>query len=118
MAETKVTAGEIEQGGWITPTMQNSWVNYDGGTTYNTCAYRKDEMGYVHLKGLIKNGTVNPAAFTLPSGYIPILRCIFATSSNNLYGQVRVQTDGQGVPYSPSVNNWVSLDGISFKAEQ
>jgi len=48
------------------PSFMNGWVNYD--TTYTETAFRKDALGYVHIKGMIKNGSVgfDYAIFQLP----------------------------------------------------
>ena len=55
--------------GWTNASMQNSWVVYD--TARYTPGYFKDEHGIVHLRGLIKSGTVGASCFTLPAGYRP-----------------------------------------------
>jgi len=96
--------------------LSNSWVYYDGGgSTYNTPAYCKDTNGFVHLKGLIKDGTMQTAAFTLPVGYRPAKNNIIATASNSAYGQFYIQSSGAVLPYIGN-NAWVSLDSITFKA--
>lgn len=105
---------------YITPTFNNSWVNYS--STYNSTGYFKDNDGVVHLKGLVKNGTVGTNAstcniFILPVGYRPSAITILAVVSNNAIGQARVWDTGEVVAYAGS-NSWFSLDGISFKAEQ
>lgn len=111
-----VTAGPInsEDSAWAAPTLTNSWANYGG--VFNTTAYRLDSNGYVHLKGLIRNGTVGSAAFTLPTGYRPAaaeLRCVI---SNGAIGRVDIDSSGVVTPSSPASAVWVSLDGIIFKA--
>lgn len=99
-------------GGWIS--FANSWGNY--GSTFNTAAFRRDATGYVHLKGLIKDGTVGSSAFTLPAGWRPAARELCGTISNDAIGRVDVLSDGTVVPTAPSNNAYVSLDGITFKA--
>lgn len=102
---------------WIEPTLNNSWVNYS--STYPNAAYRLDAGSYVHLQGLVKDGTVNGSAniFQLPAGYRPAHVLIFIVMSNDTVGEVRVDTSGNVVAYAPSSNTWVSLDSISFLAE-
>lgn len=102
-----------------TPTMQNSWVSYDGGTDYGIAGYYKDAAGVVHLRGLIKSGTMGAAAFTLPAGFRPQYRCIFMglSANNNTICRVDVFQNGQVAPQGGSGSNvWVSLEGMSFMA--
>lgn len=91
----------------------NSWVNY--GSNWADAAYWRDPFKIVHLRGLIKTGTVGSAAFTLPPAFRPEANETFSVLSNSALGRVDVQTDGQVIPASPSSNTWVSLSGITFK---
>lgn len=104
---------------WIVPTMTNGWLTYDadpGG--WSGPGYYKDSAGVVHLRGLIKSGTVGASAFTLPVGYRPADgNLLIGTISNGAVGRVRVSTDGTVMPESPSSNAWVALDSISFRAD-
>jgi hypothetical protein len=103
--------------GWITPTYLNSWVKYD--TTYNTPQYRRDAMGYVHLKGMIAGGSSATATmFILPAGYRPILRVLSGQHSAAGFCRVDVQVDGTVSAISGGSTSWVSLENIIFKAEQ
>lgn len=52
------------------PAFSNSWVNYDA-SAWTSARYMKDSQGFVHVEGMIKNGTINTAYFTLPVGYRP-----------------------------------------------
>ncbi len=100
---------------WIAPTFTNSWVNYD--LVYNQCGYYKDALGFVHLRGLVKNGSDGTSIFTLPSGYRPQYQELMAVSSADHYGRVDVATTGTVVPSATTTEpTWVSLDGIIFKA--
>ena len=98
------------------PAFLNGWLNYD--VTYNSAAFRKDALGYVHLKGLVRSGGVGSDIFVLPVGYRPALRAIFAglNASNNAVGRIDVLPTGNISPQLTS-NSWVSLEGITFKAE-
>lgn len=100
---------------WITPTMQNGWTNYD--TNYSLPRYYKDASGHVQLKGMIKNGTMTTAAFTLPAGFRPLERLLMPSVSNNAIGRVDILPTGQVQPQA-GINAWITLDGIRFKAEQ
>jgi hypothetical protein len=105
----------INQSDWIAPTFQNSWVNY--GDIYGVAGYMKDSMGFVHLQGLVKSGTVQQCIFTLPAGYRPQYTEIHAVISNNTIGRVDISTVGC-VFVNTGSNIYTSLDGITFKAYQ
>lgn len=91
----------------------NSWVNFGSG--YNDAAYYKDPFGIVHLRGLVKSGTIGTGIFTLPSGYRPPNIQVHAIASNAAFGYIDISTAGVVRPLSPSNNAWVSLDGITFR---
>jgi hypothetical protein len=92
----------------------NSWVNYGGVT--DDAGYMKDPMGFVHLRGCIKDGTVGSTAFTLPSGYRPTATKYFSIFATSAFGVLRIQADGTVAPLTPTDHTLVSLDGIIFKA--
>jgi hypothetical protein len=96
------------------PAFENSWVSYNSAT-YQTAAFYKDAFGVVHLKGLIKNGTIGAAAFTLPAGYRPPLTLNGVTTSNGAFGDWDIDTAGVVRPANGS-NIWFSLNNISFRA--
>jgi hypothetical protein len=101
---------------WVTPSFTDSWANYTSG--YNECGYYKDSENRVHLRGLVKNGSVgnNYAIFVLPEGYRPESRHLFCVMTNsNAAGRLDISNDGRVRPYSVN-NTWVSLDNISFTA--
>lgn len=89
----------------------NSWVSY--GSPYEAPGYWRDPLGFLHLRGMIKSGTVGAAAFTLPPGFRPAGTKTLMTLSNNAVGRVDIQADGQVIPQSPSSNLWVSLDDLT-----
>lgn len=118
IAQAVKTSSLGVQEGWIPVTFQNSWVNYGG--TFSPASYMKDTMGFVHLRGVIKNGTVGGVpVFVLPVGYRPGYDTSFAVHSNSAFGVVQVL--GQGAPGDVRVlignNAFAYLDGITFKAE-
>lgn len=124
MAETKITKREIEaQEAWISPTLQNSWVNY--GNPYATVQYMKDSLGFVHLKGMAKSGVNATTVFTLPSGYRPATNgdLYFIANGGAGAGDIVIAGDGTVKAYSNStggsnVVTYVSFNNISFRAEQ
>jgi hypothetical protein len=101
---------------WITPTFQDSWSNYGGGT--NTLAYYKDMSGRVFLKGLVSGGLVGDTRtiFTLPIGYRPSAQVLALVLTHpNTFGRVDILADGRVVPSVVNSAN-VSLDLVSFRA--
>jgi hypothetical protein len=92
----------------------DSWVNF--GAEFNDAGYYGDPMGRVHLRGLVKSGSVGSTykIFTLPAGYRPDNTEIFVVESNGSSGECRVEADGDVVPVLGS-NVWFSLDGITFR---
>lgn len=103
-----------EQEGWngAKYTPGSGWQTYSTG--YGGAAYYKDSLGVVHLRGLIKSGTINVPVFNLPGGYRPRTRNLFPVQTHpNAIGRIDIETNGnvtvlQGSP------GWVSLYGVSF----
>ena len=116
-ARLEVAGGEtiLEQEPWQTPIFENGWVNYIG--TFNSAGYFKDSLGVVHLRGLVKNGTIGQPVFTLPVGYRPGGRGIFPSVSNNALARIDIDSAGV-VLIQVGSNVWISLEGITFRAEQ
>ena len=101
----------------IVMTMENSWVVYNAVNFANP-EYYMDKLGRVHLQGLIKSGTVPSGATTLPAGYRPATNRIFTVVTNGTLCWVDVQASGVVYIHAGCTNTFLSLDGISFKAEQ
>jgi hypothetical protein len=102
-------------GAGANPAFENSWVQYNSGG-YSDVAYYLDPMGFVHLRGLCKNGTIGSSIFTLPAGYQPPYKHLFPAASNTAFDYVTVSAAGAVVAETTTgaSNTWVSLDGISF----
>ena len=111
-----------EDTGWIDVTFENSWVNY-GGSIWQDAQYRK-ENGWVYIRGLVKDGTVNSAIFTLPEGFRPAKQEMFITVASdpttNIWAKTYVLADGivqtAGVP--AGYTSFQSLSGLIVRAEQ
>lgn len=102
-----------EVGATDQPAFQGTWVNFGGGI--ETCAFRKDVMGNVHLKGQAKSGVVSALTpiFILPPGYRPGKLLGFAVPSNNLFGQLDITAAGF---VAPVVGNNASFNiNVSFR---
>lgn len=104
------------ESGWINvSSMSNNWVNY-GGPTYGVAAYKKIGKR-VYLRGLIKSGTLNKVAFTLPTDYRPQREKILSVAAANSPGYVYVQKGGGVYISSTCSATWTSLDSISFDVD-
>ncbi len=115
-------AGAVDEcpqftGGWWT----HERVREYGPTSrrYAMPSYYRDVNGVVHLRGLMNGGTPGTSpqsyAFSLPDAYSPATARAFAVVSNNAPGRVNVFPNGD-VQVEVGSTNWVSLDGISFRA--
>lgn len=102
-----------DDSGWIQPAYVNSWVSYDN--TFGPPGYRK-KNGIVYLRGLIKGGTAQ-LMFTLPAGFRPSVRQLFDISSNEAHARVDVTPAGEVLHISGGSNAWVSLNSITFIAD-
>lgn len=68
----------------------NSWVAFGGSE--QVPRYRK--IGdIVHVEGLMKSGT-SGGAFTLPSGFRPLLNVYFTSNANGSFGSFLVTSAG------------------------
>lgn len=106
---------KVDESVWIHPTLQNSWVWY--GSSYERPAFFKDAMGFVHLRGLLKNGTLNTAMFTLPVGYRPARRVVAPGVCNSShFVRIDITTTGEvgTVAAANDDAGYVSIDSISF----
>jgi len=103
---------EFKRENWTEVTaFENSWVNYS--TSWDSAAYRKDVLGFIHLKGQVKNGTIGTDIFTLPVGYRPSTLLAFPAVSNAAFGYIQIRTNGT-VACMVGNNASVGLTGITF----
>ncbi|MGR6115795.1 phage tail spike protein [Aeribacillus composti] len=95
--------------------LQNGWSNYGGN--FQPARYSKSADGWVHLSGLVRNGTIGSALATLPAGCRPrnveIFRVASAGAANGL---IYVYPDGRVVPIDGH-RDWISLSGVAFLGE-
>lgn len=98
---------------WTSVTFQNSWTNVGSG--YQDARYCK-VGGVVYVEGLIKSGTIGLAAFTLPVGFRPAARIIYAVPVyNDVHGRADVTAAGEILPMTTGANPWYSVT-LSFVA--
>jgi len=101
---------------WIEPQPLNKWVRYSEG--YSAFGYMKDSSGVVHLKGLVKNGDVTKPIFVLPEGFRPAERQIYSVFSHSNPARLDVSAGGEIIGGTGAAAPWISLSGITFKAEK
>lgn len=92
------------------PAFAGAWVNFGAPwQVAQTC-----KVGdRVYLRGRIKSGTINTAAFTLIAGQRPPADIGFPVNSNGAYGWVSITAAGV---VTPVIGNtaYVDLSNISF----
>jgi hypothetical protein len=100
------------------PAFANSWTNYGSG--YTTLAFRKNPLGKVQLRGMIRSAgtTAGLNIFTLPTGYRPAARALFDAIAENVQARVDVNTDGSVMMMvTAATGSYLSLDGIEFDTD-
>lgn len=104
---------------WINATLLNSWANYH--VDYYNAGYMKDSNGFVHLRGIVKNGTITSGTsiLQLPIGYRPSKKCVFSSIAyNSALCTLIIFNDGYLNISNVPNNTWLTLENISFMAEQ
>jgi hypothetical protein len=106
------------------PVETRYWRNYSQNyetppNVHNSVAFYKDPFGVVHLKGLASclNSASPDPIFVLPAGYRPAALYTVATITNDSLGRVEISPAGTVKPLIDQAD-WVSLDGITFRAAQ
>lgn len=95
--------------------LMNGWTSYS--SSFVGPAYTKSADGFVHLRGMIKDGPINTVCGVLPAGCRPYRTEIFIVATyGDTRGLVYIYNDGR-VYISSGHPNWVSLSGIVFRAE-
>lgn len=108
---------------FVDASYENSWVTYTTAPHGDPAGFYKDREGFVHLRGHVKDGTLSLPIFRLPVGLRPITNTLcFAvvaqtTPGTVQMGQINVEPDGDVVLVAGGTG-LVSLDGITFAAEQ
>lgn len=93
-----------------------NFQNYTASNGYSPAASRKDAMGRVWLRGLVKSVTAGTALGVLPAGHRPSFSYLLPTITNSGFGYSKVTTDGLLTSLSGGTT-LISLDGISFPTE-
>jgi len=104
---------------WTAPTLLNSWTNL--GAPYDNVGYYKDAIGWVHIRGLVHNGSsITATVFTFPAGYRPLNTKFLPSYSNGVFSVVQIDSSGNVSCANLASNSTASfsLDMASFPAEQ
>lgn len=95
---------------------EDNWVNFGAG--YAPAAYAKDPLGFVHIRGEVKDGLYGGppyhTVFTLPVEYRPPYNHSQTVECNNAFGVVDILAEGRVVPTVLASNISLSLDPIIF----
>jgi hypothetical protein len=87
------------------PPFLGTWAAF--GSVYQVPQFRKDPLGKVWIRGLVKAGALATAIFTLPVGYRPPAETgwnpVANSGSTNIEGEVRVQPTGAVVLINANV---------------
>ena len=104
----------ISSNKWYDVVFENSWVAYHADN--NLPQYMIDNNKFVHLRGLLKDGdAANDVMFSLPEGFRPRYRNLFASYSNSGVCRIDVDTDGDVHAQTGGSTTWTSIDGLIFE---
>ncbi len=112
------SSGSVCTTSWCSLTLQNGWLQH--GTGYTPPSYTKGSDGLVVVNGLIDSGATSPGTVIakLPVGYRPKDRLIMDCASNMAAGRIDIMPNGDIMIVAGVSSAWLSLDSISFIAEQ
>lgn len=117
LGNASITAAKLDaavgQQAWQPLTLSNGWAAFGG--MYVAPRYMKDSLGFVHVEGLIKGGTMGQIAATLPAGYRPSAAHYWGSASSGVIGIADVTASGTITPRVGSSGSFM-MDYI-FKAE-
>lgn len=98
-------------GAWTNITLLFAWVDFS--VSDDKLAYRIDGK-YVHLRGLIKNGTINTACGNLPTAARPSKRRRVLHRTVGGSGELDITTAGDIIPQTGN-NTYISFDSVWFE---
>jgi hypothetical protein len=97
--------------------MQNSWSQYSASNR-SQVGFWRDPLGVVHLQGHLTGGQLQKPMFTLPSNCRPNKnKCFAAAGAHAVAAGAVVRVSDQGdVVLDEGSAEWISVDGVSFRA--
>ena len=99
---------------WYDPTLENNWVAYNAAN--NSPQYLIDDNGFVHLRGILKNGDgTTDDFFSLPQGFRPAKIEVFPGAASGGFCGITIAVDGAVRAYTGGSTTWTALDGITFE---
>jgi hypothetical protein len=103
---------------WMTLSYGTDWLSYSAD--FYPLGYMRDIAGIVHVRGSVKRPTGTGALIgTLPTKYRPTKNCVFPINASWAIGAIRITASTGAIDLiSGSPTTIVTLDGISFPAEQ
>lgn len=99
---------------WTPAPLEGSWANYGSG--YGDAGYYRDAAGHVHLTGVVKGGS--GVILYLPVGFRPFAQRAWPANGDSALAQVEVHADGTVELTIGTGAVGLTLDQISFRAEQ
>jgi hypothetical protein len=98
---------------WHSLVLANSWVTYSG--TFEDPSYCKDNNGFVHLRGLLKDGSAADAVMcTLPPGFRPSRQINFNAIANDASCKLVIKANGEVNAAAGGSTAWTSISGVIF----
>jgi hypothetical protein len=111
--------GTYTLGGTPTITVA-AWTDFTPGganwTVATQCSYKKDPMGFVHLKGALSGATNSNSTVynALPSGYRPSQTTYFFINTSGTIQTGNISTGGVISVDISAITSTIILDGITF----
>jgi len=100
---------------WIPLTpLLGTWVNFESGE--QVAGYWRDSAGIVHLRGVVKLGTIPGDLATLPENFRPGSLVRYPAYTNSGLGYVSIAPTGV-IRVESGSNPQIDLSAVSFRAE-
>ena len=124
--ERRVSAIERGSGAdssWYDPDFEPGWADWPDGL--HPVGYVKFTDGLVLLRGFVQKSSAPVALetiLTLPAGARPAFNVSVASVAIDVFAPVLIRADGtvclRALPAGFTNGSWLSLDGLTFRAEQ
>jgi len=108
---------------WQTVTYQNGYSDWNDGNYGNPLVYSRDSSGIVRIRGMVNipssGAATNQVMFNFPVGFRPGKYLLIPCTSGDAFMSMQVGATGDvSCRNTPTASGWISLDAISFIAEQ